>query len=243
LEKEVLEMPELGESRLPDRQVEMAGIRVRIGDEVQGRDGKKLGEVERVVVDARTDTITDLVVKHGFAFKTSRVVPLGCINASEAGVLRADIDEEEFETLSGFDPGNYRAPDPDYNGPPGLDRPGVNDLNMTTMVAFGPLHSGQGKPFGWPGGERKGPRPARLARPSVAEGTDILDCDGEKAGEVAAIEFEAAEGRPVRLRMRKGKIFGDEVDVPVDWVEDLSDKGVVLNVERGSVEGLGKGGY
>jgi hypothetical protein len=75
-------------------------------------------------------------------------------------------------------------------------------------------------------------------------------CTPRKATAFPGYRFSRPSSFPVRtLRprplarfaltvLRQGRIFKDEFDVPVEWVEDLSDKGVVLNVERGRVESL-----
>ncbi|HEY7293735.1 MAG TPA: PRC-barrel domain-containing protein, partial [Dehalococcoidia bacterium] len=74
---------------------------VTIGAEVRGSDGK-LGDVHRVIVDARTGHVTDLVVKHGFLFGNERVVPLSSVTKVENGVVYLDTDKEAFERFHGF---------------------------------------------------------------------------------------------------------------------------------------------
>jgi uncharacterized protein YrrD len=216
-----------------------AGFTVAIGDEVRGRDGK-LGEVERVIVDADSDRIFELVVRHGFLWGNERLVPLSCISHGDGSVLYADIDQEQFKEFDGFDPARYREPDPDYTGPPGFDIDSGHNFPLEQAVARGPLlFFATGKPLGYPGGERVPPasegQNLATTRPSIEAGDDILDRNFEKVGEVA--EFAADErGVPVRLVGRKGFLFHKEAEIPADWISDLTDKGVVLAVDKADVE-------
>jgi hypothetical protein len=55
---------------------------------------------------------------------------------------------------------------------------------------------------------------------------------------VHELEFAAPGGAPKRLVMRRGHLFHTDTELPISWVQDLSDKGIVLNVPRAAVESL-----
>ena len=93
-----------------------------------------------------------------------------------------------------------------------------------------------GKPGGFPGGEETSPD--AIARPTIASGTPILARDGEHVGDVHELTFAAPGGAPERLVMRRGHLFHTDTELPISWVQELSDKGVVLNVPRSEVEAL-----
>lgn len=212
---------------------------VAIGQEVHGRDGK-LGQVERVVVDADSDTVSELVVKHGFLFGNERLVPLDRVQRADGSVLYIDMDEEQFSACDGFDPKRYRAPDPDYTGPPGFDAASGRDFNYDTVWAGGPLlvFGTSSKPLGFPGGELQAPADVSTGmwRPALKAGDDVLSSDFEKVGEVAAFEAEVASGKPTRLVMKQGFLFKKQTELPSEWLSDLSDRGVVLTVPKDTVE-------
>jgi uncharacterized protein YrrD len=212
------------------------GIKISIGAEVWGSDGK-LGEVDRVIVDAKTDRITDLVVKHGFLFSTRRVVPLVHVERQEGSTIHVGLDREAFKSCAGFAERRFRAPDPDYVGPPDFDYQGSHRGNMQldTIVAMGSQYSG-GKIFGFPGGERLSPSDS--ARPTVEEGTDVLDVNGEKVGDVSGLTFASDDGAITGMRIKEGFLFKKEVEVPAAWVEDVTTDGVVLNVPKDELEAL-----
>ena len=212
------------------------GMDISIGADVVGTGGK-LGEVHRVVVDARTDTITDLVVRHGGIFPgRERIVPLGHVTKVENGVVHLDVDEKGFEALDGFTDDRFRAPDASYLGPPGFRN---EDFLMDVTVAEGAmagLGGGPTPPMGFPGGDQI--TPDDMSRPAVSPGTDVLDEGGEKVGEVHEISFASDSGKPTRLVMRKGFIFHNDTEIPADWIKEISDDGILLNVPKSRVEAL-----
>lgn len=209
---------------------------VAIGAEVRGPEGS-LGEVEKIIVDPTTDRLTGVVVKHGRVFSDRRVLPLDAIRRADGSALYVDLDDEQFSTLEDFDPVRYRSPDPDYSGPPGFDAAHGHNFNLENYVAMGPANIALGqamKPLGYPGGEISEPQAPHWD--TLSEGADILDADGEKVGEVAALVLDGETGEPARLRVRRGFLFGDEADLPTAWIDSIADGRLRLNVPRRTVE-------
>jgi len=154
---------------------------VGIGSAVEGTDGK-LGEVHRVIVDARTNNVTDIVVKHGFVFGKERMVPLSYVDrVDDDGTVHVKLDEHGFEGMQAFADDRFHAPDPDYVGPPGFHN-GTFLLDTVFFESAGTGGGWAGKPLGYPGGEQISPDD--MQRPMIEPGSPILDVDGEKIGEV-----------------------------------------------------------
>lgn len=228
----LLRHPDVGSSAEGD----VMAIDVRIGAEVMGTGGK-LGEVHRVIVDARSNHITDMVVKHGFVFGNERVVPLTHVTRVEGGVVYVDLDATHFEAMNGFADDRYRAPDPNYSGPPGFENSQFLLTSLTGGSGVAGLSAG-GPPFGFPGGEQLSPDD--MQRPAIAIGTPVVDMNGEKIGEVGGISVSSPDGTPTHLKLRQGHIFHHDVELPMAWVYELSDKGVTLKVAKSQIEALEK---
>ena len=211
---------------------------VSLGADVIGTGGK-LGEIERVIVDARSGKVTDIVVKHGFVFGHERIVPIAHITGVEDGGVRIDLDERALGTMDGF-AGTRLGPDPDYTGPPPADLDGSFQANLALdqTVAAGAQGGlgAAGKPLGYPGGEQT--VPDYVQRPAFSRGTDVFAADGEKVGDVGELSFAHDTGAPTRIAIRRGFIFHHDTDVPVDWIREFGDDGVLLNVPKAQVEGL-----
>jgi sporulation protein YlmC with PRC-barrel domain len=226
-------------SRQPQQPLSGYSGVISVGSDVVATDGA-VGQVSRVVVDPAADVITAVVVKRGTLLPEERVVPLGCVGGGQPGRLELTVDTAAFERFDGFDSGHYREPDPDYSGPPGFDAGDVDRRNfqLSSYVAMGPLggFGGQARPFGFPGGEAS--ESARPARPAIENGSDVLDVEGRKIGTVAGLSVSGETGEPTRLAVRQGLIFHKEIEVPIDWVAELSDVGVMLAVRKEDVDAI-----
>ena len=215
--------------------VEEGGLMdIAIGADVVGTDSK-LGTVQRVIVDARTNTVTDIVVKHGFVWGNERVVPRGCVTGVDAGGVHINVDQQGFAAFNGYTDDRYRAPDPNYIGPPGF----ANSEFMLDEVTAAGATAGLGEPpsappLGFPGGQVL--TPDDMQRPVVQPGTDVRDSAGEKIGEVHEFAVDPDTGAPDRLVMREGFLFHTDTPLPIAWIDEISDKGVTLNVLRDAVE-------
>jgi uncharacterized protein YrrD len=216
-------------------------MNISTGADVMGTDGK-LGEVDRLIVDARTDQVTDLVVKHGTLFGKKRLVPLTHVTRVEDGCVYLDLDEKGLDAMDGYAEERL-GPNPDYVGPPSDDLQGTYRGNMvfdTTVAAgaaggLGPV----GKPMGYPGGEQLTPDLSQ--RPAIAPGMAVMSADGEKVGEIGDISIAADSGTLTRVTLKRGTLFKHETEIPVTWVRDLGHEGVLLNVPKAEVEALDEG--
>jgi uncharacterized protein YrrD len=77
-----------------------------------------------------------------------------------------------------------------------------------------------------------------MSRPAVSAGTPVLASDGEKVGEVGEFAASSDVGTPTRLTMKTGFLFKKETELPVDWIGEISDDGILLTVDKGQVEAL-----
>lgn len=216
----------------------------RLGDAVFDSAGEKLGDVTRVIVDADAEIISGLVVKPSGMFEKERIVPRDMLEAA-AGGFHSKISAADFEDLSPFDSGAFRAPDPGYTGPPGFDRESLrrSNLALDAAVAIGPL-AGIGssvKPFGYPSSEISAPAASLAATgqqlPMVERGAGIIDVAGRKVGDVEEIAFDG-DGRPSSIVVRQGFLFAKQFEIPPEWIERISDKGVILNVAEDRLQAV-----
>jgi uncharacterized protein YrrD len=63
---------------------------------------KKIGEVDRVIYDADTKKVTDLVIQRGFVFTKDVVLPMRFVVEVVADIVRVDIDDEALSGLPEF---------------------------------------------------------------------------------------------------------------------------------------------
>lgn len=63
---------------------------------------KKIGEVDRVIYDADTKKVTDLVIQRGFLFTKDVVLPMRFVVEVVADIVRVEIDDEALGGLPEF---------------------------------------------------------------------------------------------------------------------------------------------
>jgi hypothetical protein len=85
---------------------------LRIGEEVLGRDGRRLGTVERLVVDEQAHRVTHLVVG-------GRLVGTGRLRDVNGARLAADLDRDELERQPEASPRLVAAPGRHWRAPGG----------------------------------------------------------------------------------------------------------------------------
>src|SRR5260221_14110391 len=77
------------------------------GTGVYTADGRKVGVIDRVVIDPRSDKVTHVVIRKGFLFVEDKVVPIDLLaEASEDGILlRPDV--HDLDKLPRFEETHY----------------------------------------------------------------------------------------------------------------------------------------
>lgn len=195
---------------------------------------EKVGTVGRLIADSRDSRITDLVVDRGL-LHAAKIVPLGQVQDVSAGAVHLALDKEQFEHADGFVDKKFQDPEGNWQAPPGYDR---RDFLLNVEVAWGAGagYGMTGKPSPFPPSPAD-PRP-QLVRPSVKEGTPVVAANGEKVGEVGQLAFHSDDGRLTQLVLKRGLLGRDHVEIPLDWVADINEVGVVLRVPVAEVEQL-----
>jgi hypothetical protein len=85
---------------------------IRIDEDVLARDGRRLGLVDRIVVDARARRVTHVVVG-------DRAIPVERLRDAAPHGLAADLDAEELESLPDASEPPFAAPGEGWEPPEG----------------------------------------------------------------------------------------------------------------------------
>ena len=209
-------------------------MEIGLGAHVLGRHGP-LGEVQRVIVDAQTARITDLVVRHRGLRGQERIVPLAQVRRVAGDTVTLDLDEAGFAALDGFVPDRYHAAEPDAAAPVGT-RPTAYLIDAA--IAGGPTvgGGGTGGPVG--GYPRSQSWPNNTARAAVAVGTPVRDVTGTPIGTVHAFRFARETGALGQLSVRRGHLVHHDTPLPLAWLKAIGDDGILLTVPARQVAAL-----
>lgn len=196
----------------------------------------KLGEVDRIMFDPNTHRAEHLVVKHGALLGGLHVVPFHDITQVDGEGAHLAMDEDAFKLLPGYAEDAVRARDPDYVAPPAAEDQGRSGMafQMDALTARGSLGYTSDNPMGYPGGEQRVSDDRQL--PAIGRGTDVFDAMGEKVGDIGDLSVESETGMAARIVMRQGLIFKSDFEIPIDWLDAWTPRGVGLNVPKSEME-------
>ena len=174
------------------------------------------GEVNRMIVDPVTETVTHLVIEPKHRREPARLVPLNLVDAT-VGELRLRCTLAEFGRLeaaeeTGLVDGGYGG-----MGVGGMSTPmGISNPVPTVLEDI------------VPSGET-----------DVVRGEAVHALDGE-IGQVEGIMIDPGDHRVTHVLLREGHLWGrKEVAIPVSAVTKI-ENGIWLNLTKKQVEDLPK---
>ena len=202
-------------------------MRVERGAEVFTATGEKIGTVNRVVIDARTRDITDLVVERGTLFKDEKVIPIGLIDSDNEGHITLRETNQSVDDFLDYETTHYvpveHAGAPYENVEANYWYPPVN---FQMQVPRAGLVS-EVVPDQVPQTETSIPE----GRIAITEGAQVVSADDQHVGNVEQV-VTSSEGKTVtHFVIGKGFLLREHKLVPADWVSSMEAQEIRLSVE------------
>jgi len=209
------------------------------GATVRTADGKKVGTVDRVVMDPRTKEVTSIIVNKGFLFGDDKVVPISLIGTveDEAEVhLRedaGDLDRLPNFTETEFVPSGVEET---------VDNRGA--AYAQPYYYYPPIgvgwYAGVGAPLTYASPELMPVKEINIPEGTVAleEGADVITADDEHVGNVDAVLTEPEADRATHLVVSEGVLFPHRKLVPMQWVDTVLENEIHLAVPAALVDDL-----
>ena len=204
--------------------------------------GDKVGEIERVVMDPRTQEVTHLVVRKGFFFTEDKVVPVNLVASAQGNTVRLREDAGDLETLPDFIEEHFIVVDERE-----LARTGTP---ATYYPPLGPVY--WYPPFGnvtipAPVGETVPTEPPyivdterNIPEKTVAlkEGAEVISVDDEHVGDVELVLTEPEADRVTHFVISHGLLLKERKLIPYQWVSRIDEERVYLVVGSHLLENL-----
>lgn len=213
-------------------------MQLKKGANVYTAAGKKVGDVERVVLEPRTKEVTHIVVDKGFLFGEDKVVPISLVATVEDDAdvhLREDAGDLDLlpdfvETE--FVPSGVEETVDDY--PVNYARP---------LYWYPPVGVGWWRGFGWPSyaaPELVSAKEVNIPEGTVAleEGAEVISADDEHIGDVEAVLTEPEADRATHLVISEGILFPHRKLLPTQWVTTVLEDQVHLAVPASLIDDL-----
>ena len=193
--------------------------------------GKRLGQLERVVLDPATKFITHIVVSYGGLMdKDQRVVPIALVAETTENQIALRAETADLDELPAFETPHYV---PKTEQPPApaevVPNPPYGMPMMAVPLPLDPL----------PEEVVVTQIDRNIPEGTVAmkEGARVVTSDGKEAGEVERIVADSHLGQVTYLLITSGLIPAKRL-IPVKWVTQISEDEVHLTVEEAALEEL-----
>jgi len=230
---------------------------LRIDAPALGRDGKRLGKLQRIVIAEADQRVTHLVVDPGLLASgnalapggwekpRARLIPIALVTATSADSVTLDADEATFESYPIFEQerATVVAPPADLAATP--DRAHWwSPTNLDAVINY--ISSSVGAPYLSPdAGPQYDETPGEA---EIVAGTAVwrrapADATTQRAPEteIGVVEralVDAATNRVSALVMRRKGLGGQLVILPMDAVADLEDDLVHVTLTDAEVDAL-----
>ena len=198
---------------------------LNIGADVYCNDGR-CGKLSRVVIDPRSERVTDLVVEKGFLQKEDRVIPVSAIDTATGSEIRLDIDAETYEKFAQYDEESVRLPASGYRGAQyeatevlysvqGYGSYGSITLSRPTVPTVEhTIHEGV---------------PTRLE--VLSSGTPVRNAHGE-LGDVDHLLINRDTNWITHVIVKTNDLFSDYPIVPIGDIDNIDEEGVYLEMSE-----------
>jgi uncharacterized protein YrrD len=195
------------------------------GAEVFTATGEKIGTISRIVIDAKTRDVTDLVVERGTLLKDEKVIPVGLVDLeNEERIILRETNQNVDDFLD-YETTHYVP----------LDQAGVPYENIETYYWYPPAN------FQTPmGGILPGIRPDYVpqtetsipeGRVAIAEGAQVMSVDDKHVGNVEQVIADSESNNVTHFVVGKGFLLKEHKLVPSHWVTSVDEGQVYLSVE------------
>ncbi len=206
--------------------------------DVLAANGKRLGHIERVVLNPATRAITHIVVRKRSLFKKEeKVVPIDLVARTAEDQIALRESAGDLESLPAFEEQHLIGAEDNTQttGFAGGSRP-----SELPPAIYGPLLTGM-SPRPAPASEKFAIHTEQnIPEGTVAmkEGAKVITVEGKHVGNVERVLADVPADRATYLLISRGPLTRGKKLVPITWVTTLAEDEVHLRVKSESVEEL-----
>lgn len=195
-----------------------------IGTPIFGRNGQKVGELNRIVMDGKTGDVSHLVVGKGWLLPRDIVVARDDIEVAEPDRIQLSLSEEELDQQPDFYEIHYVTPGTDDPMPASY----TSDSLLYTPIAP-PLGAGWIMPYSYyiPPANTEVDVNVPPDSVTLADGMDVLAGD-EKVGTISGVRIHPRTEHISHIVVSHGWLFPEERIIPVSAIRTVDQEGVHL---------------
>lgn len=217
-----------------------------LGKPVVAADGKRVGTVDRLVLDANSKELRQFIVRQGTLLTKDRIIDRPVIDRIDPdGTVHLNVSSEMVDQFPEFYEANFIIPQEE-------DLTWLPHAWVSGQPIEGAILYPAGGSFGQGYDPQAGVIEAAPLDPPVVEtesnlstdtvlideGTSVVDRNGDKIGTVDEIVYDE-DGNVVGFVVKAGFIFHHDVRIPADWVESVTTDSVQLTMTAEEAEQAG----
>jgi len=203
-------------------------MRFEKGAEVYTPTGEKVGTITRIVIDARTQDVTDVVVERGGLLSTDeKVIPVGLV----------DLENEERITLRETNQSVDEFLDYETTHYVPVERAGAPYENVEATYWYPPVNFQMQMPRA---GLISDAVPDQViqtetsipeGRIAISEGAQVISADDKHIGNVEQVIINSDGNTVTHFVIGKGFLLREHKLVPAFWVSSMDGEKLRLSVE------------
>jgi uncharacterized protein YrrD len=197
------------------------------GSEVFTATGEKVGTVSRVVIDAKTKDVTDLVVERGVLEREEKVIPIGLVNVENEDRILLRETNQSVDDLADYETTHYVP----------IEKVGAPYQDVDASYWYPPVGYQIPMPrAGFPSNTVPEEVPVTETslpegRIAIAEGVQVVSADDHHIGNVEQVITDDEGNTVTHFVIGKGFLLKEHKMVPADWVTGMKDDQVRLSVD------------
>jgi uncharacterized protein YrrD len=204
--------------------------------EVITTNGDKVGEIDRVVIDPKTDTITHIVIREGFLFTSDKVVPVDWIKVTGEDTIVLNASKDKVDTLPDFEETHYVPREdshyPEDYAPAYYWYPSAT-VDWWTDPGYRTFFGAEAPPF-----TKVTTRATPDGTVPLREGAKVYSSDDRHVGNVERIFADPDSERATHFVIEVGLIFKERKLIPTSWIDTMTEDEVFLGVSADFLDKL-----
>ena len=208
--------------------------------EVLTSNDEKVGRIDRVVLDPRSNEMTHLVVQKGLLFLKDKVVPLDCVESATEERVELKEGCDDPNEFPDFEETHY-IPVEETGGSEARGHDGLDKLAWYYPVPGGAWwrqRSLANPGISKPPYVRKTELNIPEGTVALEEGAKVVSSEGEHVGNIERVYADEEEQRVTHLLISKGLISKSRKLIPSMWVDSVREDEVRLSIGERFVEKL-----
>lgn len=213
-------------------------MKYNYGTEIYSFGGKKVGELENVVIDPSTKEVTDLVARKGFLLTSDKVIPISLVMEADEGHIKLYDFKGSYDDLDDFIELHYVK----VHNEEEEESSDEYGRKMVPLLAYMPAGYA-GLSYANISRSSLGIEPQLVKNvpegtKNISKGAHVLGMEGKHVGNVEEVIVEPESNTITHFVISKGLLFKDEKLIPASWVSGFDDHQLKLVVNSKVIEEL-----